>query len=168
MQRASDVLWHPAAPKRHRLLLRWVLGLAAAAAALALMNGGMPREPDIPGSTAAVTPPVAQPPTRDRVEPVRILNPSRRSAPVLDEPPVRLLPVVIAHRERLVPPFRKSEHDPRHLHPSVWCVAFNRSCGIPIPFRLRTGKILPAFRKNDPPNRTESSFLIPRAAARAG
>jgi hypothetical protein len=90
MRRASDVLWHPAAPKRHRLLLRWVLGLAAAAGALALINGGMPREPDIPGSTAAVTPPVAQPPTRNRVESVRILNPSRRSAPVLDEPPIRL------------------------------------------------------------------------------
>jgi hypothetical protein len=49
----------------------------------------MPREPDIPGSTAVVTPPVTQPPPRD-VEPVRILNPSRRSAPVLDEPPIRL------------------------------------------------------------------------------
>ena len=86
MRRASDVLWQPAAPKRHRLL-RWVVGLAAVAAALALINGGMPREPDIvlpPGSTAT------QPPARDRVEPVRILNASRRSAPVLDEPPMRL------------------------------------------------------------------------------
>ena len=92
MRRASDVLWQPAAPKRHRLL-RWVVGLAAVAAALALINGGLPREPDIvlaPGSTAAATPPIAQPPARDRVEPVRVLNPSRRSAPVLDEPSVRL------------------------------------------------------------------------------
>ena len=92
MRRASDVLWQPAAPKRHRLL-RWVLGLAAVAAALALINGGMPREPDIvlpPGSTATATPLIAQPPPRDHVQPVRILNPSRRSAPVLDEPPTRL------------------------------------------------------------------------------
>jgi hypothetical protein len=63
------------------------LGLAAVAAALAVINGGMPREPDI-----AVSPPrqFDQPPTKDRVEPVQILNPSRRTAPVLDEPPVRL------------------------------------------------------------------------------
>jgi len=89
MQRASEVLWKPAAPKRYRLV-RWVLGLAAVAAALALSNGGMPREPDIAlprGSTTVATP---QPPSRDRVEPVRILNPSHRSRPVLDEPPVRL------------------------------------------------------------------------------
>ena len=89
MQRASDVLWQPAAPKRYRLM-RWVLGLAAAAAALVLINGGMPREPDIAlprGSTTVATP---QPPSKGRVEPVRILNPSRRSAPVLDEPPMRL------------------------------------------------------------------------------
>ena len=86
MQRASDVLWRPAAPKRYRLL-RWALGLAAVAAALALMNGGMPREPEI----AVATPPrLDRPPTKDRVEPVRILNPSRRSAPVLDEPQMRL------------------------------------------------------------------------------
>ncbi len=91
MRRASDVLWHPAAPKRHRLLLRWVLGLAAAAAALALINGGMPREPDLARSLdPTATPTVAQPPPRDRVEPVRLLNPSRRSAPVLDTPPIRL------------------------------------------------------------------------------
>lgn len=93
MQRASDVLWQPAAPKRYRRLVRWVLGLAAAAAALALINGGMPREPAIalaPGPTAVATPHLDQPPTKDRVEPVRILNPSRRSAPVLDEPPMRL------------------------------------------------------------------------------
>ena len=50
MQRASDVLWQPAAPKRYRLV-KWVLGLAAAAAALALINGGMPREPDIAVAT---------------------------------------------------------------------------------------------------------------------
>ena len=85
MQRASDVLWQPAAPKRY--LMRWVLGLAAAAAALALINGGMPREPDI---VVAKPPHLDQPPTKNLVEPVRILNPSRRSAPVLDEPPVRL------------------------------------------------------------------------------
>ena len=82
MQRASDVLWQPAAPKRYRLV-KWILGLAAAAAALALINGGMPREPDI----AVATP---QPSTKDRVEPVRILNPSRRNPPVLDEPPMQL------------------------------------------------------------------------------
>ncbi len=90
MQRASDVLWQPAAPKRYRLV-RWVVGLAAVAAALALINGGMPREPEIAlpgGPTAVATPPRG--PSKDGVEPVRILNPSRRSAPVLDEPPVRL------------------------------------------------------------------------------
>ena len=90
MQRASDVLWQPAAPKRYRLM-RWVLGIAAAAAALALINGGMPREPDIalpPAYPTALSTP--QSPARDRVEPVRILNPSRRNAPMLDEPPLRL------------------------------------------------------------------------------
>ena len=55
-----------------------------------MITGGMPREPDIAlphGSTAVTTP---QPPSKNRVEPVRILNPSRRTAPVLDEPPMRL------------------------------------------------------------------------------
>jgi hypothetical protein len=85
MQRASDVLWQPVAPKRYRLV-RWVLGLAAVAAALAFINGGMRREPDI----AVATPHLDQPLAKNRVEPVRILNPSRPSAPALDEPPMRL------------------------------------------------------------------------------
>ena len=92
MQRASDVLWRPVAPKRFRLV-RWIVGFAAVAAALALINGGMPREPDIalpPGSPTVATPHLDRTPSKDRVEPVRILNPSRRSAPVLDDPPMRL------------------------------------------------------------------------------
>lgn len=87
MQRGSEVLWQPAAPKRHRLM-RWIVGLAAVAAALALINGGMPREPDIALPPASPTAPST--PARDRVEPVRLLNPSRRNTPVLDEPPLRL------------------------------------------------------------------------------
>jgi hypothetical protein len=87
MQRASDVLWQPAVPKRY--LMRWVWGLAAAAAAaaLALIGGGMLREPE---TVVAKPPHLDQPPMKNLVEPVRMLNPSRRSAPALDEPPVRL------------------------------------------------------------------------------
>ena len=84
---SSDVLWRPVAPKRYRLV-RWIVGFAAVAAALALINGGMPREPDI--ALPLATPHLDRTPSKDRVEPVRILNPSRRSAPVLNDPPMRL------------------------------------------------------------------------------
>lgn len=92
MRRGPDVLWQPAAPKRPRLVLRWVVGLAAVVAALAAINGGMPREPDIrlPSATALTTPPGDPSSLKHPVEPVRILNPSRQTAPVVDEPPLRL------------------------------------------------------------------------------
>lgn len=91
MRRGSDVLWQPATPRRPRLVLRWVLGLAAVVAALAVINGGMPREPDIdPPSAKLTAPPGDPPPRKHRVEPVRILNPSRPAPPVVDEPPLRL------------------------------------------------------------------------------
>jgi hypothetical protein len=70
-------------------VLRCVLGLAALVAALAVINGGLPREPDIdPPSATLTAPPGDPPPRKHRVEPVRIF--SRPAPPVVDEPPLRL------------------------------------------------------------------------------